>query len=147
MPNNGTESSGLYPDDMVAAQVAEDEGPETSTSSTETTEAGTYQSSQTDLAVSETDQNGTEPADDQMAFIENGLTKNEAITLIGVTVPSYALAAFILQQMNSHGIHHAPPALWVIFGILVIIPIALLFGTSLATRLLEQITNARRNHK
>lgn len=171
MPNNSTEGSGqLFPEDMAAQSIDDEEDPETATTGTEATETDsvadnsmfdgvtklsgqstpetkqTDQTSQTDLADPETDQTGTEPADDQMAFIENGLTKNEAIALIGVTVPSYALAAFILQQMNSHGIHHAPPALWVVFGILVIIPIALLFGTSLATRLLEQITTSRRKH-
>lgn len=80
-------------------------------------------------------------------FIDEGLNQNEAIALVGVTIPSYGLAAFVLQQMMLHGIHHAPPVLWVVFGVLVIIPITLLFGTELATRLLDQITNARRTHK
>ena len=100
-----------------------------------------------DEPADQSDESESSTVLDQGPFINNGLTKYEAVALVGVTIPSYCLAAFILQQMMLHGIHHAPPALWIVFGVLVIIPITLLFGTELATRLLTQITSARRDHK
>lgn len=65
---------------------------------------------------------------DTIGLAKNGLTNNETITIVGMTVMSFTLAYGILLQMTIHGFHHAPVLLWFAFAFLLLLPIGVLYG-------------------
>lgn len=61
-------------------------------------------------------------------FISDGLTRNEALALVGTTLLSYAFAWGVLNLMADSGWNAVPIYLWAIVAVLVLLPLLLMFG-------------------
>ena len=61
-------------------------------------------------------------------FITDGLTQNELIAFISGFLGSYGLAAMFYWGMLSTGLESTPAQMWILLGILVLAPLALMFG-------------------
>lgn len=84
-------------------------------------------------AVESQSQSGSDSSSDSesdsVGLLEGGLTKHELIAFVGGFVASYALAAvFYWGIIISGGFSDVPMAMWVLLGVVVVAPLALMFG-------------------
>lgn len=70
-------------------------------------------------------------------FITDGLTRNETLALLGMTLMSYGFAWGLLRVMVEEGLHTVPFTLWALFAVLIVVPLMLLFGAEVVNRLVN----------
>lgn len=78
---------------------------------------------------SESDSTSSTESSDSVGLLEGGLTKHELIAFVGGFIASYALAAiFYWGIIISGGFSDVPTAMWVLLAVVVLAPLALMFG-------------------
>lgn len=143
-----------YPDDLSQLSVDDDDDVEEQDRSNNTDTAGGGEQPQPEPRNEPEPEPLVEPDDstvtevptthpDKVGLAEDGLTSNETITIVGMTVMSFTLAYGVLFQMTAHGIHHAPILLWFVFAFLVLLPVGILYGMGVLHMLLGQALSVR----
>lgn len=78
---------------------------------------------------------------DGHGLISDGLTQHELIAFISSFLGSYALAGLFYWGMLSSGIQNTPTQMWILLGILVLAPLALMFGLQQTSGVANVILN------
>lgn len=76
-------------------------------------------------------------------FASGGMTVTETVTAVVFAAGAWWTAYSVLMQIVAHGTHHAPNMLWGAFLFLIVLPVFLVMGTSVGTRMFDMATQVR----
>lgn len=154
-------TNGGYPDEETAMSVDDDDVEETDSNGSEepdesepqdNTQSHNYGANSQQLtderrSAVESDGSGSdgrseESDPDSVGLLQGGLTKHELIAFVGCFAASYALAAiFYWGIITSGGISDVPLQMWVLMGVVVLSPLALMFGLKETSTIADTLLN------